>query len=501
MIITYELRAHVRDVRVDITPLPGNTKINRHSGYDMITINEDGTKTIQYIDLYNDNGKIKYYISAPISAMEYTLVETSITGETTTTKITWGQQTFQNGQVIQTNVDYLKDFNVEADIVLDGNEAVEAFNKIKLEAALTNFMNQLDYDIFSWNSRVCNTATNYWGEKYISGFVEKNVFDSLPGNYYGSNDDYIYATGHEQAEKLKFINNLVEQLANQGAINDILTNESPYIADKYLQILQPFLSGDFAYQGSLELLVDCLKDGILTLSDLSLISSANAQELKISETLSQAETVRSPLVLDLDGDGVETRDTGNGVYFDHDGNNFAEKSGWVGSDDGLLVHDVNNNGKIDDGTELFGNNSVLSSGAKAANGFEALAELDSNGDGVFNNSDTAWNNVKVWKDANGNGIVDEGELITLEQANVVGINLNYSENEVTDANGNEHKQTGTFIKTDGTTGSVHDVWFDVDTSNTIDLYQTKRIGYSRRRQDNRRTRTERGAERNRSSFF
>ena len=74
----------------------------------------------------------------------------------------------------------------------------------------------------------------------------------------------------------------------------------------------------------------------------------------------------SPLALDLDGDGVETTTVESGVYFDHDDNGFAEKSGWVGKDDGLLVRDINNNGLIDDGTELFGNNSVLSSGEKAA---------------------------------------------------------------------------------------------------------------------------------------
>jgi hypothetical protein len=50
------------------------------------------------------------------------------------------------------------------------------------------------------------------------------------------------------------------------------------------------------------------------------------------------------------------------VYFDHDNNSFAEQSGWVGKDDGLLVFDKNNNGKIDDGSELFGNNTILSNG-------------------------------------------------------------------------------------------------------------------------------------------
>ena len=182
---------------------------------------------------------------------------------------------------------------------------------------------------------------------------------------------------------------------------------------------------------------------------------------------STAHKQASPLALDLDGDGVETTTVESGVYFDHDDNGFAEKSGWVGKDDGLLVRDINNNGLIDDGTELFGNNSVLSSGQKAANGFEALADLDSNNDGVFNSSDTVWNQVKVWQDANSNGVVDEGELLTLEQANVSGINLDYNSSSTTDDNGNQHNQTGTFIKTDGTTGSIHDVWFDADYADTV----------------------------------
>lgn len=87
---------------------------------------------------------------------------------------------------------------------------------------------------------------------------------------------------------------------------------------------------------------------------------------------STAHEQTSPLIIDLDGDGVETTKTGNGTHFDHDGNSFAESTGWVGKDDGLLVRDINGNGQIDDGTELFGNNSVLSSGKKATN-FSYLA--------------------------------------------------------------------------------------------------------------------------------
>ena len=61
----------------------------------------------------------------------------------------------------------------------------------------------------------------------------------------------------------------------------------------------------------------------------------------IQEYFSTAESTTSPLVVDLDGDGVETTTEENGVYFDHDNNGFAEKTAWVGKDDGLLVRDIN----------------------------------------------------------------------------------------------------------------------------------------------------------------
>lgn len=82
-----------------------------------------------------------------------------------------------------------------------------------------------------------------------------------------------------------------------------------------------------------------------------------------------------PLVLDLDGDGLElTPQTSVSAPFDTDGDGFAERSGWVYSDDGFLARDLNGNGEIDDVSELFGN--------ATQSGFAELATLDSNGDGV-----------------------------------------------------------------------------------------------------------------------
>ena len=183
-----------------------------------------------------------------------------------------------------------------------------------------------------------------------------------------------------------------------------------------------------------------------------------------------AESQNSPLVVDLDGDGIETLGSGVGIYFDHDNNGFSEDTGWVGKDDGLLVRDINGNGQIDNGTELFGNNTLLSNGEKAKNGFEALKELDSNNDNVFDQNDAAWNEVKVWKDGNSNGVVDDGELLTMEQAGITGVDLNYVDHNYrgdhSDEHGNTCKQEGTFTKTDGSTGQISDIWFDRNTADS-----------------------------------
>jgi hypothetical protein len=77
------------------------------------------------------------------------------------------------------------------------------------------------------------------------------------------------------------------------------------------------------------------------------------------EDLIEPKKRRDPLILDLDGDGIETTDLSNGGHFDHDKNGLAELSSWVGKDDGLLVFDRNGDTIINDGGELFGDQTVL----------------------------------------------------------------------------------------------------------------------------------------------
>ena len=189
-------------------------------------------------------------------------------------------------------------------------------------------------------------------------------------------------------------------------------------------------------------------------------SALRKQQLERSRALFVEAEATTPIILDLDGDGVET--TGRERYFDHNGDGFAELTKWVGKDDGLLVWDRDGNGRISDGSELFGNRTRLASGVLAANGFQALGELDTNGDGKVNASDPNWTKLRLWRDANGDGSSDASELLTLASLGIQSVNTAYTDSSFVDANGNEHRQVGTFTRTSGATGAASDVWFDAD---------------------------------------
>jgi hypothetical protein len=178
----------------------------------------------------------------------------------------------------------------------------------------------------------------------------------------------------------------------------------------------------------------------------------------VKDLFDAASSNISPLVLDLDGDGVElTALNGSQSFFDLDADGFAERTGWVTGGDGLLAIDSNGDGKINNINELFGN--------ATTNGFAILSALDSNGDNVINSSDAQFSNLRIWIDANQNGVTDAGELVTLADRGIASINLAATETNTT-LNGNLISHVSSFTRDDGSTGQVADVWFANDQINT-----------------------------------
>ncbi|HET9638457.1 MAG TPA: calcium-binding protein, partial [Allosphingosinicella sp.] len=123
-----------------------------------------------------------------------------------------------------------------------------------------------------------------------------------------------------------------------------------------------------------------------------------------------------PLVIDLDGDGIETisRDYSK-AYFDVDGDMFRERTGWLKGDDGFLVLDSNGNGRVDGMAELFGD--------RAQGGFAELAAYDSNGDGKISVADLIWGELQVWQDRDRDGETDAGELKSLSALGIASLSL------------------------------------------------------------------------------
>jgi hypothetical protein len=169
-----------------------------------------------------------------------------------------------------------------------------------------------------------------------------------------------------------------------------------------------------------------------------------------------------PLVLDLDGDGLEITPLSQGVQFDGNGDTIRTNTSWIDADDGLLALDRNGNGVIDSGRELFGDETLLADGKKAAHGFAALAELDVGGaanatggagDGVFDAKDAQYANVRIWRDLNQDGISQAGEMQTLAEAGIASIKLDSTKTSTSYGDA-QLVQSGSFTRTDGSEGQA-----------------------------------------------
>jgi hypothetical protein len=227
-----------------------------------------------------------------------------------------------------------------------------------------------------------------------------------------------------------------------GTLNMVFKAGNPLLG--ILAIVAPFLGAvGYAFQA-------------LALADSTIaLTAAVGRSAKALDWAAGSD----PLIIDLDGDGIETIGLSDSrAYFDVDGDLFREKTGWLKGDDGFLVLDGNKNGRVDDISELFGNADQL--------GYAELAAYDSNGDGKISVADLIWSELQVWQDRDGDGESDAGELSSLTALGIRELSLGATPLNATTPQGTELLSYGSVSFADGRVSTMYEAIFasnDTDT--------------------------------------
>jgi VCBS repeat-containing protein len=216
-----------------------------------------------------------------------------------------------------------------------------------------------------------------------------------------------------------------------------------------------FATGQYNYQPPTPITVTATEVFSYTLVD----NDGDRATAALSVTIMAAAP---PVALDLDGDGVEFVTSAAGTLFDYNGDGIAETTAWVGPDDGLLVLDRNGDGRINDGTELV----FAEDGLSDLQGL--AARYDSNGDGNLDATDADFSRFGVWRDSNGNGVTDPGELQSLTEAGIARIGLVSDGLSYTAADGQVVvRGEALFSRVDGSTGRLADAVFATNFANDV----------------------------------
>lgn len=186
------------------------------------------------------------------------------------------------------------------------------------------------------------------------------------------------------------------------------------------------------------------EDGRLIDFDFKAFSKSETNYFK-EENLDIHGKVVDPLVITYNGNLPAL--TKEKYSFDLDFDGAADQISFLTKGSGFLALDINENGQIDDGRELFG--------PQSGSGFSDLALHDQDQNGWIDENDAIFNKLRIWE------LNDEGQqvLVGLGQ---VGVGAIYLGHVATDyALGGSPlsadgfiRQTGIFLKESGTAGMV-----------------------------------------------
>ncbi len=219
-------------------------------------------------------------------------------------------------------------------------------------------------------------------------------------------------------------------------------------------------SGDIAvFQGTRATYSVVTNNGSVQIVDNDTVADGNdgtdtVVGIEFARFSDQTISITSPIILDLDGGGVETLSAAeSNASYDMDGDGIGDDTSWFGRGEGLLFLDRDGNGTLSNAGEMSFTGDV----ANARSDLEGLAAFDSNRDGQLSSADANFTSFKIWRDRDGDGIVDAREIMTLRQAGVRSLNLTGTANNATTALGDVAVvNTGSFTRTNGRTAGFID---------------------------------------------
>ena len=158
--------------------------------------------------------------------------------------------------------------------------------------------------------------------------------------------------------------------------------------------------------------------------------------------------MRDPLVINFDGKAAEL--SGKRLAFDLDADGMSESIGALASSSGYLAIDSNGDGRINDGSELFG--------TRSGNGFADLAAFDGDGNHWLDEADAAFTDLRIWQ-RDGAG---QDTLSSLRDKGVGALYLGSTETPfaLTDSDNRPLAQiraSGIYLREDGGVGTLQQV--------------------------------------------
>ena len=270
---------------------------------------------------------------------------------------------------------------------------------------------------------------------------------------------------NEMADKMGIRPNTSQTTGNNSSwiqVNSQTTGISSWmqtgtLMQGQLQTLQSFGTNSFTITAERETVF--MESENTSFSTTGTVKTADGREISFNLDVSMSrnfvqytkETVQNvasfidPLVINLNGNIAEVSD--QKFYFDLDADGEEEAISRLCEDSGYLALDANHDGKINDGSELFG--------TKSGDGFEDLAAFDEDGNGWIDENDDVWDKLKIWvQDENGNS-----KLYSLAEQGVGAICLQNVSTEFNQRGGSGEvnaaiRNTGIFLYENGTAGTV-----------------------------------------------